>query len=381
MDERVRFIALWLGEELSKSQLCRAFGVSRKTGYKWARRYREEGVKGLVDRSRAARSHPGTTPLEIEEAILGVRREFGWGPEKLLAILRRRHPKKAWPSRATIANILRRNGLASARRVRRRVEPSSSPLGDVTEPNQLWSADFKGWFRTGDGRRCDPLTIMDGHSRYLIRCDSVPQQYETARGVFTAAFREYGMPLRIRTDNGPPFASVGLTGLSRLSAWWIRLGISHERIEPGKPQQNGSHERFHLTLKQEVCSPPALTAIAQKERMQSFRHTYNHVRPHQALQNKLPAELYIASCRPYPVLHKDLQYEDAHAIRRVRSEGAIKWRGKERFLSQALAKELVAIEDYTDSHMLIRYAHVPVALIHTQTNKISRLSSVPGRHR
>ena len=377
MDERMRFIVEWLSGDWTRAELCRRYGVSRKTGYKWVLRYQEHGPCGLLDRPRAPLRHPATTPEVVEEAILEARREYGWGPTKLRRVLMKREPDVPWPSRATFANVLKRNGLVAPRKRRCRTEPSHSPLAHVTEPNQVWSADFKGWFRTADGARCDTLTIMDAHSRMLIRCEIVDPQTRPVRGVFEAAFKEYGKPLKIRTDNGTPFASTGLTGLCQLSVWWIEHGIEPERIDPGKPQQNGGHERMHLTLNHDVCSPQFNTLTAQKDRMQWFRERYNTVRPHEALNHQTPSEHYIASSLRYQASVREVAYPDALAIRRVRNNGSIKWKGKELHLSLALRKKTIAIEDYNDQYHLVRFCKRPVAFIDISRHAMRRLSKGP----
>jgi transposase InsO family protein len=225
-----------------------------------------------------------------------------WGPRKLKRTLERDEPGREWPAASTIGALLKREGLVIARRKRRRTEPYSEPLAHADGPNRVWCADFKGWFRTGDGRRIDPLTITDAHSRYLLKCQAV-EKTDTGRvrAVFEAAFREYGLPVAIRTDNGAPFASTAIAGLSRLAVWWIKLGIVPERIEAGHPEQNGRHERMHRTLKQEVAQPPAANWREQQRMMERFRQEYNQVRPHEALAMQTPAAVYETSGKSFPV--------------------------------------------------------------------------------
>lgn len=257
-DERVNFVREVEAGEESIADLCRVYGVSRKTGYKWWARYEREGVAGLADRARAPRRHPNAVGADKEAAILALRAQRPtWGERKLHAFLERQHPEHAWPSPSTIGAILKRHGLTYARRRRRHATPSST-LSDATAPNLVWAIDFKGHFRTGDGVRCDPLTISDTASRYLLRCQAVERpDYAHVRPLLEATFREYGLPRALRSDNGPPFASLALGGLSRLSVWFLRLGVVPERIAPGHPEQNGRHERLHRTLKKETASPPA----------------------------------------------------------------------------------------------------------------------------
>jgi len=255
-----------------------------------------------------------------------------------------------WPAASTIGEILQRAGLTAPRKKRRKATPSESPLQHAAGPNQVWCADFKGWFRCGDGSRCDPLTITDGYSRYLLRCQGLKgMESETARGVFEAAFREYGLPAAMRTDNGEPFASVGLGGLSTLAVWWIKLGIRVERIPPGEPQQNGRHERMHRTLKQATAQPPAANLRAQQRAFDRFRLEYNEQRPHQALQMHTPAEYYQLSARTYPSrLLFEPEYHADWDLRRVGPCGTMGWHGSKIFVSKVLVNETVALEPIGD---------------------------------
>ncbi len=272
MEERMKFIADCLQDEWSLAQLCRFYGISRKTGYKWLARYLAEGPAGLGDRSRAPRRHPNGVPREVEEQIVAFRAQHPhWGPRKLVHRLTQIQPETHWPAPSTVGVLLKRRGLTASRRRKRHTPPYNQPFQEGVQPNQVWSADFKGWFRTQDGIRIDPLTISDVASRYLLRCQGLVRPNRTAvQAVFTAAFQEFGLPRAIRTDNGPPFASVGLGGLSRLSAWWVCLGISPERIRPGHPEENGRHERMHRTLKQATAQPPQTTTNGQQRAFDRF---------------------------------------------------------------------------------------------------------------
>jgi putative transposase len=346
MEERFKFIQEHHKGEESFAELCRRYEVSRKTGYKWVERYRAEGLEGLRDQSRAADRHPNEVPQEVAEEVLEMRRRHPhWGPAKLQARLQREAPKITWPSPSTIGEILKRAGLTVPRKYRRRATPSQSPLREAAAANQVWSADFKGWFRCGDGSRCDPFTMTDGYSRFLLRCQAVEGVDErSVRGVMEAAFREYGLPETIRTDNGEPFASVGLGGLSRLSMWWIKLGIQPERIRPGKPQQNGRHERMHRSLKQATAQPPAANLRRQQESFDRFRQEYNWERPHGALQMKTPAELYVPNGRSYPSRLGEPEYSGEWEVRSVGSCGTIRWRHAKLFVSKVLAGERIGLE-------------------------------------
>ena len=345
MEERYQFVREAKGYLGHFTELCAYYGISTKTGYKWISRYDSGGIDCLHDRSKAPKNHPNQVASEIREAILQARRAHAtWGPKKLRILLQQTKSKQSWPSLSTIAEIIKCNGLSIRRKYRRRVTPSSQPFLGCDEPNRVWCADYKGWFTTRDGHRCDPLTISDGFSRYLLRCQIVDSMsYEVARGVFEAVFREYGLPTAIRTDNGTPFASRGLAGLSRLSVWWIRLGIQPERIKPGKPQQNGRHERMHLTLKRETAQPPAQNRRAQQRRFDAFCQEYNNVRPHEAIEMNIPASLYHPSSRPYPDRVPDLEYGSEFESRRIGSNGEFKWEGNKIFLSEILQGERIGL--------------------------------------
>jgi putative transposase len=364
MDERCQFI-IDAKEDLGHfTELCARYGISTKTGYKWLARHREGGMAGLPDRSRAPQNHPNEISEETKEAILQARRAHAtWGPKKLRILLQQANSKQSWPALSTIGEIIKSHGLSIPRRRRRHATPSTQPFADCNASNRTWCADYKGWFMTGDGHRCDPMTITDGFSRYLLRCQIVEAQTnEVARGIFEASFREYGMPDAIRTDNGTPFASTGLGGLSRLSVWWLRLGIQPERIKPGKPQQNGRHERMHLTLKQDTAQPPARTVREQQRRFDAFCQEYNNVRPHEALEMKTPASLYQSSTRSYPARLPDMEYGPAIEVRRV-IHGEFRWGGGRFFLSHALDDELIGLQSCDGRHLRIYFGTLPLAIL------------------
>src|SRR5438034_4927212 len=302
MDQRTQFIADHLRDVRSITELCALYGVSRKTGYKWIDRYVRHGPAGLEEASRRPRRSPNQTSEEIVSAILDARRRHPrWGGKKLLALLHKRHPRWSLPGRSTAGDILSRHGMVPRQRRRRRLGHPGKPTSQVLAPNDVWSADYKGQFKTGDGRYCYPLTVADGFSRYLLGCQGLSSTaVAEAKPVFTRLFKEYGLPKRIRTDNGVPFATNTLARLSSLSAWWVRLGILPELIEPGKPQQNGRHERMHRTLKDETLKPPAANAAAQQRRFNVFRTEFNDERPHEALDGLVPGDLHKRSSRPMP---------------------------------------------------------------------------------
>ena len=344
-DERVNFVREVQAGDESVADLCRIYGVSRKTGYKWLERYDREGVAGLADRSRAPRHQPNAVGADEQAAILALRAQRPtWGERKLHAFLQRQQPEHAWPSPSTIGAILKRHGLTYQRRRRRYATPSST-LSDATAPNRVWAIDFKGHFRTGDGVRCDPLTISDTASRYLLRCQAVERpDYQHVRPLLEATFRKYGLPWALRSDNGPPFASVAVGGLSRLSVWFLRLGVRPERIEPGHPEQNGRHERMHRTLKQETARPPKATARGQQRAFARFQCEYNEQRPHEALGMATPASVYVPSEREYPARLPEMEYPDGYERRRVYEHGDIHWSNQAIFLSEVLAGETVGLE-------------------------------------
>jgi transposase InsO family protein len=274
MDQRIQFIADFLRDALSITELCTLYGVSRKTGYTWIDRYLRHGPVGLEERSRRPRRSPNQTADEIVHAILEARRRHpSWGGKKLLPLVHRRHPRWSLPGRSTACDILKRHGLIPTRRQRRRIGHPGKPTSQILAPNDVWSADYKGQFRTGDGRYCYPLTVADGFSRYLLGCQALASTAgDQAKPIFTRLFQEFGLPQRIRTDNGVPFATNSLARLSTLSAWWwVRLGIVPELSEPGRPAQNGRHERMHRTLKAETTRPAAGSLAAQQRRFNVFR--------------------------------------------------------------------------------------------------------------
>ena len=294
MDQRTQFIADFLRESLSITELCQLYNVSRKTGYKWIERYLHHGPAGLEERSRKPQRSPNATADDIVAAILESRRRHPtWGGKKLLTLLHKGHPRWELPGRSTVCDILSRHGMVLKRRQRRRIGHPGKPTTTILAPNDVWSADYKGQFRTGDGLYCYPLTVADSFSRYLLGCQGLNSTaVAEAKPVFTRLFKEYGLPKRIRTDNGVPFATNTLARLSALSAWWVRLGVLPELIEPGKPQQNGRHERMHRTLKAETTRPAAGSLAAQQRKFNCFRDEFNHERPHEALDMQTPASCY-----------------------------------------------------------------------------------------
>lgn len=363
MDERVRFITEVNKAQVSFAALCRSFGISRKTGYKWCDRYEEFGPAGLEERPPIARHCPHKTADELVAALIELRKDHPtWGPKKLKARLEALGTKDV-PAASTIGDMLKRHGLVRPRR--RRVYPPSmtpQPLAEATVPNDTWCVDFKGHFALGDRKRCYPLTITDQVSRYLLKCESVETpDAKHVRPHFERAFREFGLPLRMRSDNGPPFATVGIGGLSELSVWWIKLGIVPERIEPGKPEQNGRHERMHRTLAEDVASKPEANRQAQQLAFDRFRREYNDVRPHEALSMATPASQYTTSRRVMPAVLSSPEYPATMAVRRVAPNGRLTWQGQDVFLSKLLRGEPVGVEPIDEQRWRLHYGPVVLA--------------------
>ena len=361
MDQRLLFVADHMRELYKFNELCSRYGVSRKTGYKWVERYERDGVEGLEERTRRPLTQPTQLPYAMRQSIIELRgsRRTELGPKKIQARLRERYPDRSPPSRTTIYNVLKRAGLIPSRRTRRRVSPGAVVVDGINTPNGLWSADFKGQFLTNDARWCYPLTVMDHASRYVLGCHGLPSTRGLpARAVFERLFRHYGLPERMRTDNGVPFASLGTGGLSRLSIWWIRLGIVPERITPGRPQQNGRHERMHRTLKRAVTQPPAMNLRAQQRRFNAFCHHYNTERPHEALEQRTPASVYTASARSYPQRLPELIYPSYMQTRRVSHNGVIYWNAWQIYIGYLLAGEEIGIEPIGDGLWQIHFGPV-----------------------
>jgi transposase InsO family protein len=374
MDQKVQLISDWLGKGYNIAILSRIYGVSRPTVYKWIRRYEVSGIDGLQDLSRAPLCHPNATSTEVIEAIKEIKlKRQRWGPKKILIWLKEHHPERWWPSASTIGGVLKREGLVQARKRRRRVPAYTEPFKDCDESNQVWSADYKGRFKTQDQRYCYPLTITDNHSRYLLECRGLqhPSFVET-QPWFEWVFRKYGLPYAIRTDNGPPFASAGLGGLSRLSVWFIKLGIIPERIDPGCPAQNGRHERMHRTLKEHTTNPPGGNLLGQQEMFERFKYEYNYERPHEALGQKSPSSVYTPSSRAYSEKIPKIEYDEGVEARYIHKKGWFKWKGKSILLTKALAYETVALEQ-TDDHLWeIRFNSYKLAKLNEKTGKIEK---------
>ncbi len=372
MDQRIELIGDWLKKEHTITELSYMYGVSRPTVYKWIERYTARGLEGLEERPRVPGSHPNATARPLVNAIVSVRSDRPrWGPKKIGRWLTDRNPDECWPAISTIGEILKREGLVRPRKHKRRTPPYTQPFNGCDRPNQTWSADYKGQFRTGDGKLCYPLTISDNCSRYLLICQGLKQPtLETTKYCFERAFKEYGLPEAIRTDNGTPFASVAVGGLTRLSVWWIKLGVKPERIVSGHPEQNGRHERMHRTLKEETASPPRTNLIQQQLAFESFKREYNFERPHEALGQTPPSSVYEPSGRQYTGRIPKVEYDDNVIVRQVRHNGEIKWKGQLIYVSDALAGEPIALEQIDEHLWNIRFSFHHLGTLNEITNNI-----------
>lgn len=373
MDERLVLVGLYREGRISMTEIARQAGVSRKTAYKWVARFAAEGSAGLIDRSRAPRVQAQQTSEAVVERLVAMKRDrrfARWGPKKLVAWLRRNEPNVDWPAPSTVSGILDRHGLVKRRKRRQQAPPYAFPLDPCEAPNDVWTADFKGQFKTGSGAYCYPLTIADGCSRFLLHCGGLPRiSYPAVQRGFQRAFEEYGLPKAIRTDNGPPFANRGL-GISRLSAWWMKLDIHHERIDPGHPEQNGRHERMHRTLKADTTQPPAKTLTGQQQRFDRWRAEYNQERPHEGLGLRPPADLYEVSGRAYPKALPEIVYPSEFSVRRVRQNGSIKWQGQLIYTSTSLAGEPVGLKRIDDERWCVYFTHEAIGILDEYLNKV-----------
>jgi putative transposase len=372
MDQRLQFVADAQRTDEPFTALCARFGIAPKTGYKWLARYAAEGPAGLAERSRRPHASPAATPPEAVAALLALRaRHPTWGGKKLVAVLARRAPALPRVAPSTAAALLKRYGCIAHPRRRRALGHPGRPTAPMDAPNAVWTADFKGQFKTGDGRYCFPLTVADGASRYLLACRALTStKTAEARPVFARLFREYGLPARIRSDNGVPFATTALGRLSPLSVWWVRLGIVPELIEPSHPEQNGRHERMHRTLKAETARPPAPTRAAQQRAFDRFRVSFNGERPHEALGQRPPGECYASSPRPYPARVGPLEYPRHWEVRRVSRNGGVRWHNAWVNVSHVLGGEYVAFEEVGDGLWEVRFGPVRLGRFHERLLRI-----------
>jgi putative transposase len=379
MDLRVQLIRDYDDGE-SIAALAEIYHVARKTIYKWLARHDAEGVAGLADRSRVPQHFPGKLSEETIAHIVAARERWKWGPRKLRVKLAAADPHIVWPAESTIGEVLKRAGLTHRRKPRVRTPPYAQPFASVEAANQTWCADFKGHFRTTDGTRCDPLTITDAHSRFLLCCHIVPTTDGIhVAAIFDAAFREHGLPLVIHTDNGAPFASRAPGGLSRVSMEWVKLGIVPERSRPASPQDNGRQERMHSTLKQATLAPPERNARRQQESFDRFQHEYNHERPHEALGDRTPASCYTASCRKMPRRVPELEYGDGVEVRRVSQQGSLKMNGERTFISGLFAYQWLGLRALDERLFEVLYGPVTLGFLDTHRHLFHRALSVARR--
>jgi len=372
MDQKIRLIADWSAKKFSKADLSHKYEISRPTIDKWLARYVQEGINGLKERSRAPHNCSRKTSGEIIEMIVAQKlKNARRGPKKIIAQLKREHPNTRWPSPSTAGEWLKKHNLVKKRKKRYRVAPYSEPFRMCTKPNAVWSADYKGQFNTQDGKLCYPLTISDNYSRYLLKCRGLqgPRYYQT-KAVFESAFKEYGLPDAIRTDNGIPFASVSIGGLSYLSIWWILLGIVPERIDKGCPEQNGRHERMHRTLKEEALNPVAQTLREQRMEFKRFRVAYNDKRPHEALNQECPCDYYKPSKRVYPKRLKKPEYKDNVEVRQIQRNGHFMFSNHDFFLSKLLAGYPVGLKEVDDGYWQIYFSFQPIGTIDIRKKRI-----------
>jgi putative transposase len=372
MDERVQFISDHQRQLWTMTELCDRYGVSRKTGYKWVARYETDGATGLAWRSSRPHESPQTTPPEIVAAIVALRNRYPrWGGKKIVAVLADREPTWTLPAISTANDLLKRAGLVAPRRRRRPVAHPGYTAHSITEPNAVWSADFKGQFRTRDAQLCYPLTICDVASRFVLTCHGLPAPTSVDTiAVFRRAFRRYGLPERIRTDNGEPFAAASLGRLSRLSVWWIRLGIYPELIAPASPQQNGTHERMHRELKADTTRPPAADRRAQQRRFARFRRRYNHERPHEALGQQPPTRRYTASPRALPRQVAPVEYPGHYEVRCVTAPGVMWWHSRPTVVSTVLIGETIGLEPVDDGEWDLHFGPIRLGRFDERTRRI-----------
>jgi putative transposase len=379
VDERLRFVGRLLdGEKMAV--LCEEFGISRKTGYKIYDRYKETGRQGLTDRSRRPYRHANQLPMVVEKVIVRLKKEYpSWGAPKIRERLKQRWPDMHCPAISTVHAVLDRHQLV--RHKRRRVRPrlEGTTLSRPVTPNTLWCADYKGEFLLGNHRYCYPLTITDFASRYLLACEALSTTQERyAFGVFERAFQDFGLPQAIRTDNGVPFASAhALYGLSKLAVWWLRLGIQLERITPGHPQQNGRHERMHLTLKTEATRPAAANVLQQQGRFDTFIHRFNHERPHQALDMRTPASLYTPSARPYRGVDElDYPFHDWTAV--ITTCGRICYQRRKINVSQVFSGQKVGVKQVGEHVWLVSFMHYDLGYFDDETCRLEPIDNPFG---
>lgn len=372
-NQRELFVKACLAGDLTIADLCRLYEISRDTGYKWLNRFKKEGLGGLKDKSRAPLIQACATDPNLVQQVIDVRIKYPtWGPKKVRAFLERQYPKMLWPSTTTIGNLFDKHGLTVARKYRRRVPPRTEPLAHCQQPNDVWCMDFKGYFMTTMEEKCDPFTLTDAHSRFLIRCLKLDfNKTQDVWGVLDAAFREYGLPLYLRSDNGPPFATCSPGRLSRLAVNLIKAGVTPEYIDPGHPEQNGRHERMHLTLKNETATPAEKNLNLQKIKFKEFTEYFNFIRPHESLNQKVPADIYRFSERKWDGHLRSPEYLENQITRKVMMSGCISWKGENLFMTEVLKGEYVGIKETINGNFEVSYGPIMLGTIgHEDTFKV-----------
>lgn len=359
-EQRLQVVKAYINKEASMIDICRQYGISPKTAYKWYGRYLERGKEGLLDLPKSPhKPHCLFTEDQIQRALDLKRQRLRWGPKKIIAKLLEIYPTEQWPSPTRLYEVFQENHLVTKRRMKPRV-PATAPLGHIKHCNDTWAVDLKGWFLTGDGRKCEPLTITDCDSRFLICCTHLDRHtVEYVWPFFYRAFREYGLPNRIRSDNGAPFGSIGAGRLTALSVNLIKAGVIPEWINPGHPEENGRHERFHLTLKQEVASPPKETLALQIKALEDFKNDYNNERPHEALNMKKPKDCYTASSKSWNGLLMPPEYDRSiFKVRKIEKTGQMTWKGNHVFISEALRGEYVGLKQLENDYWEVFYGPI-----------------------
>jgi putative transposase len=377
MNEKVKFISAYLNNQSDTFiSICARFNISCKTGYKYLKRYQEYGIDGLKELSRAPHHNAKRSPPFVEKSILDIKnRHPSWGSKKILNWLTQEKCKHRWPAKSTIDEILKRHGLVTPAKRKRRVAPYTQPFILCDSPNDSWSMDYKGQFMLGNKELCYPLTVTDNYSRYLLAVKGSKQiSGKTTKQVLTELFHEYGLPRSIRSDNGSPFAGNGLAGLSSLAVWLIKLSIVPERIRAGHPEENGRHERMHLTLKKETANPPKWNQCQQQKCFDAFQTIFNEERPHEGIDFNRPAWLYSASKKSFPKKIPSIEYDSNFTnIRRIRTNGTMKWRCKEVFITETLVGESIAMMPHSDSEWILYFSFLPLGIFNEKTLKIRKM--------
>lgn len=363
IDERQQFINDFNNESYNFSELCRRFNISRKTGYKWLARFKSQGPDGLFDLKREPHHQPRLISQDVVDLFISVKSEHStWGPKKILAFIKRNHELEKYPCKTSVENILKRNGLVKSRKLRRRLAARINPLTSCDQPNDIWCTDFKGWSLTSDHKRCGPYTLMDSNSRFLLSCvQLIVDNSEHVWAVLERCFYEFGLPYRIKSDNGPPFATIAPGRLSGLSIKLIKAGVIPEWIEPGHPEQNGRHERMHLTLQSEFISEE-YSLSEQVEKFDEFLHYYNFVRPHEALNQRCPGDLYVNSNRTWSGKLRSPEYSSNFSIRKVKNGGKISWGGTEVYVSRVFEGEPLGIKE-DERGFVVYYGPIELGII------------------